>query len=386
MRISIPLPNARGRGRTRLTGSVALHGNVFAKAWQVVRLFVAMVVHEVLEWIPSVDAHANRWAVRYALGASPVYDSLIQRGESPDPLVPEPIVGQIISALPQASAVLSRVPRTIPLASSINRVPVMDVLPVAYFVNGDTGLKQTTRAAWKNVFLNVEEIAVLLPVPDAYLDDSAFPIWDSVRPLLVEAIGQVLDGAVFFGTNKPASWDRLDIVSKAIAAGNVVTAGTGDDLAVDIAELGVTLAGQGFGLNGFASEPGLTWKLNQLRAAGSKEPIYQPNLQGGIGAMLYGFGFSEVMNGSWDSSSAMMIGGDWSKLVVGIRRDITFTPHTDGVISDGEGVVIFNAMQQDSTIFRAVFRVAAAVANPVTRLEGVEANRFPFAILEPEGS
>ena len=75
----------------------------------------------------------------------PVYNTLIERGESPDPLVPEPIVAQIIQELPKASAMLSRA-RSIPLASSINRIPVLDVLPVAYFVSGDTGRKQTTRA------------------------------------------------------------------------------------------------------------------------------------------------------------------------------------------------------------------------------------------------
>jgi len=314
----------------------------------------------------------------------PTYDTLIERGNSPDPLVPEPIVAQIIAELPKASALLSRA-RSIPLASSINRVPVLDVLPVAYFVSGDTGLKQSTRAAWKNVFLNVEEIAVLLPVPDAYLEDSTFPIWDSVRPLLVEALGAKLDGAGLFGTDKPATWPT-SIVDAAVSAGNVVTEGTGDDLAVDIAQLGVDLSAQGFGVNGFASAPGFVWRLNQLRASGSGEPIFQANLMGGIGMGLFGFPLGMVENGAWDSTDASLIAGDWSKAIVGVRRDITFTPHTDGVISDQDGVVIFNAMQQDSTIFRAVFRVAFATANPVTRLQATEADRFPFAILEPAGS
>lgn len=312
------------------------------------------------------------------------YNQLIERGDSPDPLVPEPIVGQIIAELPKASAVLSRVPRTIPLASSINRVPVLDVLPVAYFVTGDTGLKQTSRAQWKNLFLNVEEIAVLIPVPDAYLDDSQFPIWDSVRPLLVEAIGLTVDGATIFGVDKPASWPS-DIVTAATAAGNAVPEGTTDDLASDVAELGITLADEGFGVNGFMSKPGFTWRLNQLRST-TGEPIYQPNLQGAPGGQLYGYGLGEVMNGSWDASEASLIAGDFSKLLVGIRRDITFTAHTDGVISDADGAVVFNAMQQDSTIFRAVFRLAVAVANPVTRLQSTEADRYPFAVLTPAGS
>jgi HK97 family phage major capsid protein len=313
------------------------------------------------------------------------YDTLIERDAAPnaDPLVPEPIVGQIIAELPKASVVSARA-RTIPLSAKVNRVPVMDVLPLAYWVSGDTGLKQSTRADWKNLQLIVEELAVLLPIPHAYMDDSQFPIWDSVRPLIVEAIGMALDLAVLFGTGAPATWGD-SVVEGAVAAGNTEAMGTGDDLAVDVAQLGVELAEQGYGVNGFASKPGFTWQMAQLRSTDGM-PIFNPNLQGGLGATLYGYPFNEVANGAWDSAAATLIAGDWTKLILGVRRDITFTQHEDGIINDDDGAVVFNAMQQDSTIFRAVFRAAAAVARPVTRLEATEANRWPFAVLEGTGS
>ncbi len=44
------------------------------------------------------------------------------------------------------------------------RMPVVDTLPIAYFVGSDTGLKQTTQQDWKNKWLNVEEVAAFVPI------------------------------------------------------------------------------------------------------------------------------------------------------------------------------------------------------------------------------
>lgn len=133
------------------------------------------------------------------------YNSLISRDASNDPLVPEPVSADIIQDLPGASALLQRA-RRVPMSSKTQRQPVLDVLPLAYFVGGDTGLKQTTSQDWKNVDLVAEEIAAIVPIPEAYLDDAQMPIWEQVRPRLVEAIGAKLDGAGLFGLDKPSTW------------------------------------------------------------------------------------------------------------------------------------------------------------------------------------
>ena len=63
-----------------------------------------------------------------------------------DPLVPEPVSDQILQQLPAASVVFGLVPETqrITMSSRTERMPVMSALPSAYFVSGDTGLKQTS--------------------------------------------------------------------------------------------------------------------------------------------------------------------------------------------------------------------------------------------------
>ncbi|WP_405747839.1 phage major capsid protein [Streptomyces canus] len=307
------------------------------------------------------------------------YNSLISRDASNDPLVPEPVSAEIIQELPAQSALLQRAKR-VPMSSKTQRQPVLDVMPLAYFVGGDTGLKQTTQQDWKNVDLVAEEIAAIVPIPEAYLDDAQMPIWEQVRPRLVEAIGAKLDGAGLFGLDKPSTWPAA-VYQSAVAAGNAVISGAGVDFAVDVAAAAGKVASDGFAVNGFISRPGLTWQLNTMRTE-QGVPIYQPNLQGVPGGTLYGYPMSELTNGAWDMSEAELLMGDWSKAIVGVRQDISFKLFTEGVISDDDGKVILNLMQQDSVAMRVVMRVAFATANPATRLNTNSATRSPFAVVQ----
>lgn len=312
-----------------------------------------------------------------------VYNTGIFRQNYPsgvDPLVPQPVVAEIIQNLPTQSVMFRRAAQ-VPMSALTSRQPVLSVLPVAYFVGGDTGLKQTSSQDWENVILTAQEIAVIVPVPQAYIDDAMIPIWDQVMPRLVEAIGKLFDAAAIFGINKPSAWPT-DIYHAAQAAGNVI-ANPSADLGIGVAGMGEKLAQQGYAINGFASAPGFMWQLVGYRTPQTGQPIYQPNLDGTPGGVLYGYGLNEVVNGSWQTGLASMMGGDWSKAIVGMRQDVSFAVFDQGVISDDSGNVVLNLMQQDSVAIRCVVRVAYATANPVTALQATEADRFPFAFLGP---
>lgn len=308
------------------------------------------------------------------------YDQAISRDASNDALVPAPMVPEIIKEAVKSSAVLQQC-RKVTMSSKTNRQPVLSTKPVAYFVSGDTGLKKTSRADWENAELVAEEIAVIVPVPEAYISDSGVPIWNEVKPLLGEAIGTLLDGACIFGTSAPTTYGD-SIFEVADAAGNSVVAGTGDDLAQDISNLGLLLAEQGYGMNGFMSKPGFKWQLAGLRSSDGV-PIYQSNLQGGLGDSLYGMPFNEVDDGAWDADQAVLIGGDFTKAIVGLRQDITFKVFTEGVISDESGNVVLNLMQNDSVAMRVVARYGFVTAKPVTALESSALQRAPFGYIEP---
>ena len=311
----------------------------------------------------------------------PTYNTGIFRQTPPttDPLVPEPLSEDIIQQLPEASSVL-RMARTVPMSTRTQRLPVLDVLPQAYWVSGDSGLKQTTSQIWKNVTLVVEELAALVPIPDAYLADTNIPLWDEVRPRLVEAIGRAIDSACLFGVNKPSTWPTA-IVPAAIAAGNVIT-DINQDIPKSVAQLAERVALDGYtNINGWLIRPGFKWRLLQVRSSGSGEPIYMPDLQNGRGGSLYGYPLEEVSNGAWDPTVADLLLGDWSMAIIGTRQDITFKMFDQGVIVNDSGQVIYNAAQQDGQIMRVVMRLAFATANPVTNLQANSASRYPFGVL-----
>jgi len=310
----------------------------------------------------------------------PTYNTgVVRTAAGVDPLVPQPLATEIIQEAPQASAALSLMGRTT-LSSHTQRLPVLDVLPVAYWVGGDTGMKQTSAQAWKNVVMVVEELACIVPIPEAYLDDADVPLWDQVKPRITEAVGALIDSAVLWGINKPSTWGESVFVG-ATKSGHSVIEGTGVDLGQDVSALGLTMAQSGYTLDGFAAMPGMKWKLSGLRSA-QGIPIYQPDMSGGPGGTLYGYPLPEIKNGSWvmPTTGAIMLGGDFSKSIIGIRRDISFKMFTEGVISNDAGAVILNLMQQDSVAMRMTMRLAYATVNPVTIMQPGSAitARWPF--------
>lgn len=301
-----------------------------------------------------------------------------------DPLVPQPLINEIIQELPTQCATLN-LARQVPMSTTTQRQPVLQLLPQAYFVNQgipDQGLKETTQQEWDNVDLVVEEIAAIVPVPDSYIADASIDIWGQLKPRLIEAIGKLIDQACLFGVGRPSTWSPA-IVPASIAAGNRIVSGTGSDLPQDMAKLAELLTKEGISnVSGWAVRPGFKWRMIQTRSGGATQiPIYQPDLQDAQGGNVYGMPMREVNNGSWNPTIADLLLGDWSKAICGMRQDITFKMFDQGVLSDTSGKVIWNSMQQDGQAMRVVMRMAFATANPVTTLRPTLTNRYPFGIL-----
>lgn len=298
-------------------------------------------------------------------------------------LIPEENAREIIQGVVTQSAVLQRGRKLPNMSSKTYKMPVLDMLPIAYFVNGDTGAKKTTKQAWDKKFITAEEIAVIVPIPEAVLDDSDYDIWGEVKPRVIEAFGKVIDGAVLFDLDKPSTW-RDGVVTTATKAGSVVTLATGDDLHDKImAEEGIIakIEESGYFVNGHMADISMRAKLRGLKDT-TGNPIFKSDMQNGTTYSLDGSPMNFPNNGAFDKSKALMISGDFSQLVYAIRQDITFKLFTEGVVQNTDGSIAYNLMQNDMVALRAVMRLGWEIPNPINSMKTDKTKRCPFAILK----
>ena len=308
------------------------------------------------------------------------YNNTISRSEAAA-LIPEDVAAEIITHLPAQSAALTLF-RSVPMSRAQQRIPAESALAVAYWVAGDTGLKQTSEMNWANLYLNAEELAVIVTVAEAVLDDAAFDIWAAVRPNLVEAIGRALDAAVFLGTNKPASWP-VAIVPGATAAGNTATEGMTPDkggIMGDLSAVFGTVEADGFDVNGVIANRTIKGKLRNARATTGEALAEAPPSNG---TEAYGVPVTYPMRGLWPVGAGAVeaIAGDFSQGILGVRQDITFKVLDQAVIQDNTGAIMFNLAQQDMVALRVTARFAFQVPNPLTYDQPNQATRYPFGVL-----
>lgn len=310
-----------------------------------------------------------------------VYNSEISRIDSAA-LIPEDAANVILKALPETSFALSGIFPKVTMSRKQRRIPALTALPYAYFVDGDAGLKQTTELGWGNKFLNAEEIAVIVPIPEAVLDDAAFDIWGESTPKIAEAIGRTFDAAMAFGTAKPAAWED-GIVDAALAAGNAYDFGTNTvangGVAEDINHTLALLEADGYDCGLHVAPRAFKSVLRGLRDSTGQKLLDLSTSE------IEGAPVKYMMSGLWPDSAvtdaARLICMDPTQFLVGIRSDISYKILTEAVITDANKAIIYNLAQQDMVALRVVFRAAWCSANPVNFSNTDDNTRYPASLL-----
>ena len=309
-------------------------------------------------------------------------DAKVITRSNAEALIPIEISNEIIKEVPKSSAVLQLFKQLPNMSAKQKTLPIASTLPTAYFLNGDTDSKKTTNAEWGKLTLTAEEIAVIVPIPEAVVDDVQYNMWEELKPSIVEAFGIAIDNAVFFGVNKPTSYPDA-IVTTAISKGNTVELGTNEDVAGDIiGESGVMskVEDDGYKVTGFYAAGPLEAKFRNLRDK-NNQLLYTPGLTSEMPVSLVGRPMKYDEANIFDTSKALMVAGDFRKGVYSIRQDITYKVLDQAIIQNTDGTIAYNLAQQDMVALRCVMRLGVQIANPVTRRGG--STGYPFAILAP---
>jgi len=288
-------------------------------------------------------------------------------------LIDEQVVSEIFESAQKESKALSLFRRLPNMTSEKTKLRVSDALPIAYFVDENTnnGRKNITKAAWKNVFITAEELAVIVPIKENLLNDASVDLWAEIRPQLVSAIAKTVDAAIFRGEGAPTSWGA-GIIPQIITKGKSVVE-TGH-LYSDINDTMVAVEESGYDVTALLGGVGLKGKFRMMT-----DTTGQPLNTTEIGSIRREY----LDNGAWDKTEATLIAGDFSQAVYAIRQDVTYKVLDQAVIQDpSDGSIMYNLAQEDMVALRVTFRMGYAIPNPVNALDGTS-GRYPFAALVP---
>ncbi|MFC5993773.1 phage major capsid protein [Pseudonocardia hispaniensis] len=301
------------------------------------------------------------------------YSSLVDRsGAAGD--VPDQIAEQITGVINEQSTAM-QLGRRVPVSTRDSRMPVLTSVPDAYWVDGDTGLKSTSAAAWENQQLTAEEIAVIVPVPDPVLEDSEFDLWAALRPLIGRAFARRLDRAVLFGEEAPMSWGP-GLVQRATTATQTVVNDPADPAAsiLEAAEQVAVAAERA--PTAAVVRPGWQYTAARLRTG---EVVANPVGAGPFPLALAGLPLAPNPV-YWAPAAAEAIVADWDSVLIGARQDIRFEIFNTGVIQDDTGKIVYNLLQQDMSAMRVTARFGYLLATPATAT-GVAA--VPVSVVTP---
>lgn len=274
-------------------------------------------------------------------------------------LIQEAYADVLLDGAREASTALSAFP-TVSMGTKLTHLPVLATLPEAGWVSesatASEGVKPQSQATWQDRTLVAEEIAVILPIHENVIDDATTAVLSELASLGGQAIGKKLDQAVFFGTDKPASWVSDDLLSAAVAASQDVTVVDGDanenDIVGAVNQVSEKIATAGYAPDTMVASLAMRYKVANLRDANG-QPIFRDE-------SFAGFRTFFNRNGAWAPASAVAIVADSSRVRIGVRQDIQVK------LLDQATVGNINLAERDMVAIRLKARFAYVLGNGAT--------------------
>lgn len=288
-------------------------------------------------------------------------------------LIQEAYADVLLNGAREASTALAAFP-TVNMGTKLTHLPVLATLPEAGWVSESAtapeGVKPTSQATWQDRTLVAEEIAVILPVHENVIDDATTAVLSELASLGGQAIGKKLDQAIFFGTDKPASWVSDDLLSAAVAANQDVAVVDGDantsDIVGAVNQVAKLIAVAGYAPDTMVASLAMRYEVANLRDANG-QPIFRDE-------SFAGFSTYFNRNGAWDADEAVAIVADSSRVRIGVRQDIQVK------LLDQATVGNINLAERDMVAIRLKARFAYVLGNGATP---AGASKTPVGVVLP---
>ena len=293
-------------------------------------------------------------------------------------LIQEAYADTLLAAATEGSTALQAF-QTVPMGTKTTHLPVLATLPTAGWVSESAtdaaGVKPNSEATWQDRTLIAEEIAVIIPVHENVIEDASTAILTQLSQLGGQAIGKTLDQAVFFGTNKPASWVSPALLPAAVAASQVQAVVDGaaneSDLVGAVNKVSEKVATAGWAPDTLISGLALRYQVANLRDA-QGQPIFRDESFSGYRTFFN-------RNGAWAPASASAIIVDSNRVKIGVRQDLTVKFLDQATL--GTGASAINLAERDMVALRFKARYAYVLGDSATSMG---AAKTPVGAVTPD--
>lgn len=273
--------------------------------------------------------------------APPDYEALLPQGVAQD------FIGRI-----EAESIAIAMGRTLRMSEASESIPIVAFRPKASFVSpAYGGRKPVTEVRWSAVEIRPEEVAAVVPVPNAWIMDAGFDVEGQVEAELATAMAWAIDRAILFGDGAPASFPPGGVAAfaEAVSGADALTA---IDAAMSFLE------GEGIPPTGIVAGPAIGSALRAAYTAAQALPGVAP------AQVLYGVPVRTSLTWDTEEGGDALVGG-WPYLAIAIRENVTFGRSVDGVLVDDDGSIITTAFQDNVTLVKVYARLGCAIGTPI---------------------
>lgn len=233
----------------------------------------------------------------------------------------------------------------------------------------ELGLKSKQEASYEQYNLTHLEYTGIVPVSDTLLEDSAIDLWADLTNRFARANAKRQDELVF--TENDTDDDVYGILNATgtaqISVGSSIDAFDGTDGVDALNEMMYAVPSPSMANGRFYLHRTLLGRIQRMKDDDGRH-IWQPGIDGGVSGTIWGMPYTltEVMPAltEVEEGDPFLIFGDLRNTIMSVRVPMQTQFFNTGVITDSDGDVLLNLMQQDAQAIRARVRMNQVHVHP----------------------